>query len=258
MTMKKRYYCVICLFLLFFFVSCGEHNMADTSNATIINNGGLENNAIAETIYISYWHPYEGDITIQDTELITLDEAFPNVGKIAFQGVEYIMLDFSVNTYISPESGWKINLNALKAKWKTTDGYIVLIPDDTNAPPMICTYENASGQIRCYLREDILDGEVELPSIDAFDFYYEGNRLQESRQLVEEIWYYHVGDEEFPKAVLVLDGEWDYYSIRMIYKDCPALQYEINIEVCNDLLYIENLSRGQAISIPIDQIRAQN
>lgn len=253
--MKNLHYCIICLLVCFLFAGCDTHDLSEIST----NGSASQTDSVTSTVAVTTWNPYEGDVIIQDTEMLPLNEMVLKGNKLCFQGAEYVIMDLPTNKVkIAATSGWKIHLTALTAKWRTSDGYIVLVPDDRITPPLICTYEDATGKICCYLRTDISDGGVEWFDIDSFDTYFEGDIVRESKQSVEKIWRYHVSDEELTEALPMLDGEWEHYSLMLVYKDCPALQYELNFAICNDLLYIEKLSSGNLMSIPVNQIELSN
>ena len=120
---------------------------------------------------------------------------------------------------------------------------------------MICIYDQESGQIHSYLQQEIIDQGIASFEFGSFDVYFEDDIIQKTEQ-IENIWNYYISDDVFQPAVLLLDSDWNYYTLSLVYNNCVALQYEINFAVCDDFLYIENLISGQVIRVPISLIEA--
>ena len=207
------------------------------------------------TIQIDCWKLFEGSVQVSGTEnLASVDEPTIENNSVEFYDTPYMVYRVPADKLEFPTvSGWRILLPELPARNIAPSGKIILAAP-CQEPPMICIYDPDSEETQLLFREDIAKAGIAAFELDDFDLYVDGEELQKTAQ-IEAIWKIHTDHEEHEKAWPVLDGDWDFYSLRLVHKEHPALQYEINFGICNQVLYIENLTAQEEVCVPVDEIR---
>lgn len=204
---------------------------------------------------IKYWDLFEGDISLKDTaELGLIEEVEIVNNSLDIYNAKYIAWELPIDKFEFPTaSGWRINLNELNVKNTTKAGAMVLIPGYPE-PPFIYIHNTDSAENKLLFREDVAEKGINAFKLQDFDLYINGEAVKITEQ-IEQIWQIHTNAEAYQPAYPVLDGDWAYYSLRLIHRKYPALQYEINLGICDDFLYIENLNSHCEVCLPVDQIR---
>ena len=119
---------------------------------------------------------------------------------------------------------------------------------------MICIYDPDSEETQLLFREDVAKAGIGAFELDDLDLFVDGEKLRKTAQ-IEAIWKIHTDHEEHETAWPVLDGDWEFYSLRLVHKEHPALQYEINFGICDQIMYIENLTAQEEVCVPVDGIK---
>jgi len=256
--MKRRVIFAICLIGILLFVCWAGSRVLD------LNQGSWQQKTNADTPTdgsISYvtlpgWKMYKGNVAITDYEKLPYLEEYALEGDVlTVCGDAYILLDPPTDTIMLPTaSGWKIDLNAMYAKWRTAEGDIILLPD-ADISPVICIYEQDSGEIRSYLQQKFAEQGIVPLGIESFDVYYKGDAIHPNKQL-RNVWDHHISDDPFAPAALLLDGDWSFHTLSMVYSNCDALQYEINIAVCDGLLFLENYNSGELMCLTVSKLES--
>ena len=205
------------------------------------------------TAAVRRWQLFQGTVNpIDENSLVPIEVTELDSGGLLVFGTEYIHWTMPDNKWeIGVESGWRVRLDALTAKGKTSSGDIVL-GSGGEPPVVICLYNSVSGDVQCLLRKDFSKTQVNSSDLNSFDFLASESNVQD-RELQEYIWQLHTGNESHEIAGLVLDGYCLSYKLTLTYKECPALRYEINFDISDDGdLYIQNLCAGQTICVPFD------
>ena len=198
--------------------------------------------------YFEPWNLYEGRLTGQEADNLTRI-AEETAECVSAFGSNYVLL--SVPEYKTEQyaySGWRIDLDTMTAIGVTNVGNVVFAAEK-QSPSVICIYDCESGELRCMLRADIHENGVKGLNLESFEVHMDSQAFEKQTTL-EELWLVHVSEEEYPEFYPVLDGEWEYYCIRMVHEECAALQYELNYGVCNGKPFIENLRMGTLVWIP--------
>ena len=207
------------------------------------------------TIIIDCWKLFEGSVEMGNVgELVSIDEPKIENDPLDLYDAKYTVYDVSADKLeFRTVSGWRILLPELPARNIAPSGKIILAAP-CQEPPVICIYDPDSEETQLLFREDIAKAGIAAYELDDFDLYVDGEELQKTAQ-IEAIWKIHTDHEEHEKAWPVLDGDWDFYSLRLVHKEHPALQYEINFGICDQVLYIENLTAQEEVCVPVDEIR---
>lgn len=255
--MKTKVICLISLISILLFSGCAGSRASDLNQSGVSSeksNTGTSDGGSIFSVRLPGWNMYKGNCVITDCEdLPYLEEYVLDGDVLTVYSDAYILLDPPTDTIMLPTtSGWKIDLNAMRAKWRTAEGDIVLLPDDDN-PPVICIYEQETDQIRSYLQQELVDKGIASLGIDSFEVYYKDGAIQINKQL-ENVWDYYTGDNGFQPAVPLLDGDWNYHTLNLVYNSCAALQHEINFAVCEDFLYLENCNSGELMRVSVSEI----
>lgn len=255
--MKRRVIFAICLIGILLFVCWAGSRVLD------LNQGSRQQKTNTDTptdgsifsVTLPGWKMYKGNVAITDFEKLPYLEEYALEGDVlTVCGDAYILLDPPTDTImLPPASGWKIDLNAMYAKWRTAEGDIILLPD-ADISPVICIYEQDSGRIRSYLQQELMERGIASFGIGSFDVYYNGNAIQPNEQL-ENVWDHYISDAAFQPAVSLLDGEWSYHTLSLVCNSCTALQHEINLAVCDGFLYLENYNSGELMRLPVSEIK---
>ena len=255
--MKTKVICLISLISILLFSGCTGNRASDLNQSGVsseISNTGTSDDGSIFSVRLPGWNMYKGNCVITDCEdLPYLEEYVLDGDVLTVYGDAYILLDPPTDTIMLPTtSGWKIDLNAMCAKWRTAEGDIVLLPDDDN-PPVICIYEQESDQIRSYLQQELVDKGIASLGIDSFEVYYKDGAIPINKQL-EKVWGYYTSDNGLQPATPLLDGDWSYHTLSLVYNSCAALQHEINFTVCEGFLYLENCNSGELMRVSVSEI----
>ena len=207
------------------------------------------------TIIIDCWKLFEGSVEMGNVgELVPIDEPKIENDSLDLYDAKYTVFDVAADKLeFQTVSGWRILLPELPARNVAPSGKIILA-SPCQEPPMICIYDPDSEETQLLFREDIAKAGIGAFELDDFDLYVDGKELQKTAQM-EAIWKIHTDHGEYETAWPVLDGDWDFYSLRLVHKEHPALQYEINFGICDQVLYIENLTAQEEVCVPVDEIR---
>lgn len=248
----------LCLFVLiaaFLMLSgCGGESAPHTDSSRTDVEEILLPDMTTETVQIEYWQLYAGDVNLADVaDTLPVVHMESRDGILYVFDTEYVPLDMPAEKFELPTaSGWRIDLGELSVIGTTTSGEIILMPDCKNSP-LICIYDRAIGQPKCYLREDVGTISPDLFDLVKFESAHDGFQSQKSIP-AENIWKLHTSVDAYEQAFPLLDGDWTYYSLTLVSKECPALQYEIKCGICEDILYIENIHTEYMICVPADQV----
>lgn len=198
---------------------------------------------------------YKGEIKLQNDldALPVLDLRKEGYASYYVDGVEYAVLYYSSRFNKSRfASGWVVDLDKLSPIAKTASGEIILAPDCDDSLVM-CIYDYLSDELHCLLRRNFDENGICALELDDFDVYVDGRMIPQNEK-IRNIWEMHTADNACQKGYPPLDGDWTYYSLRLNYRYCPALQYEMNFALIEGYLYIDNLVSGEMKCIPADQI----
>ena len=250
--MKKLWYCVICVLFMFGLTSCGKNDMPEISTNGVVISESSDPQATETIIRVPQWNPYKGNTIPQDGNILfPIDIIAGENGSVIIFDAEYIFLDDFADKYeFATTSGWRVNLSKMSiVGYLKSTGEMVLIPDCDNAL-VVCLHDRLSGEIRCLVRRDVLEEPNRRLEWDQFDVYID-DHLASNVETAEYVWQVHTDENMYETAIPVLDGEWQYCSISMVYKECPALQYELNYGVCDGWIYVERISTSQLVQVPL-------
>ena len=207
------------------------------------------------TIIIDCWKLFEGSVEMGNVgKLVSIDEPKIENDSLDIYDAKYTVYQVPVDKLEFPTvSGWRIQLNKLPARNTTPSGKIIFA-SPCQEPPMICIYDPDSEETQLLFREDVAKAGIGAFELDDFDLFVDGEKLRKTAQ-IEAIWKIHTDQEEHEKAWPVLDGDWDYYSLKLIHKEHPALQYEINLGISDQIMYIENSTAQEEVCVPVDRIK---
>lgn len=249
--MKMRYCICGVIVLMLLLTGCnGAQPQEDSSNGMTTNETTLPNPEIV-TYAISQWIPFEGEIDhVENVDLLPRINTESKDGLLNYGSIEYKKLELPEEMYERPiTSGWRIQLKELSPVGILESGGIVLMPNCTNSP-VLCFYYESSDNLLFFLKSDFGEDGICSLELDDFDIYADGCIIPKDER-IEHIWNMHTGKDTYQTGYLPLDGNWKYYSLRLVYKECPTLQYEMNLVLINDFLYIENLQSKELACIPI-------
>lgn len=248
--MRKRSCLYIAALLLFLLASCNGAVKIEDDYSEMPTDKVTQPNL---PMIIS-WNPCEGEFEYTEKEnLLPFTNVSSKNNMVNYGDTKYIKMDLPMDMFELPlTSGWRIQLNELSPVARTNSGDIIFISSCDNSP-ILCIYDKVSGAVQCYLRSDIEEHGICSLELDDFDIYVDGCFIPKDEK-IDLIWKMHTGNEKYSTGYLPLDGDWKYYSLRLTYKDCPALQYELNFVLIDGLLYIDNLPSGERKYIPVNQI----
>lgn len=241
----------IVLLVLTLLVGCNEPTVTET-NPTQSNQNSTQ---ITDTVIISQWNLFVGEMKHSNAELPSIAKNMTEDGSLEIFDAQYIVFELPEDKLEnSTTSGWRINLDELVPQGVLISGEIVLSPDQ-NRPPVVCIYDGNTGMIQCLFRKDLTDNGMDLFKLSDFDVIVTNKSSQAIHSYpIEEIWEIHTGLQNFEEAYPILDGDWEYYCVKLVHSQYPALQYELNFGVCDNYLYIENLNTQNEVRVPVDQI----
>ena len=244
--MVRLRFCLLLLITLLFLGGCNREITTPTAPDETVTHG---------TIIVSCWRLFEGSVSTSDTEnLVSIDEPTIENNSLELYDAAYTVYQIPADKLEFPTvSGWRIGLPELPARNVTPSGKIILA-ESCQKPPLICIYDPDSEETQLLFREDVAENGIGAFELDDFDLYVDGEEIQKTAQ-IEAIWKIHASCEEYPSEWPILDGDWDFYSLRLVHKEHPALQYEINFGICSQTLYVENIHSQEMVSVPVDEIK---
>lgn len=262
--MKK----IICLLSLLIVLSvmtgCNTEAITETPTASLPvveipaeSSSGKEDIPTSEPtspFLVRKWKNYSGDIPTTSTETIlpitTNEDNMVHIFDTCYR--EEKIPENKLELPMS--SGWRIDLNSMEIVGKTTGGEIIMATD-SQEPLLVCIANSISEKVSIFLNTDIADKGIESFDFSSFDVYY-GDQLikKQDKEIVERMWLDHIHDNADVKDSVVLDGDWEYYSLTLVHKECSALRYELNLGICGDKLYMENIHRNYYIRMSLDQL----
>lgn len=176
------------------------------------------------------------------------------------EGGNYPQMDYSIdkngyyeifgNTYmpVSPPEGeerliassfWQINMDDFAPIGVLRDGSVLYTPGSQSPAAFLLRFSGAK-DIRCYFREDIL---LEFPDAIYSEDYtlYDGEKVIPADEQLCYVWAAHVSDSELEIGYGVLDGDWDFYYVNLVNKECPSLCYKFEYVRIDGDYYVENI-----------------
>lgn len=199
------------------------------------------------------WKPYKGTIPQMHLSDLPTIELIDNNHSYHILNNDYLPLNVPKEKWeLSMTSGWRINLDNMVAVGKTENDNIILCSEG-DEPLAICLLNNGSGSIQCLLRKDIAEAGIGELDCSFFNIYYK-EQLVQKRASLEFIWLCYTQENIYPDIGHLLDGDFAYETFIFSHIECPALQYEINIGVYGDSVYMENLYCENMIRVPIADI----
>lgn len=260
--MKKIIYLSIILIVLSIMTGCSTVAIAETPTASLpvveISteiSPKKEDSPISEPIspfLVCKWKNYSGDIPTTSIETIlpvtTNEDDMVHILDACYR--EEKIPENKLELPIS--SGWRIDLNSMEIIGKTTGGDIIMATG-SQEPLLVCIANSNHEQVSIFLNTDIADKGIESFDFSSFDVYY-GDQLIKKQDIVERMWLYHIHDNADVKDTVVYDGDWEYYSLTLVHKECSALRYELNLGICGDKLYMENIHRKYYVRISLDRL----
>ena len=259
----KNIFCLLAVMLILsILIGCGSEEIAQgfqesatNSESAMLNDAEDDGTLNYWRPYkLNYWKPYKGNIPANGGgELVSVITTGEEYTFNIFDGC-YKELGIPKDKFELPRvSGWRIDLSTLDIVGETRSGEIIMA-GNSQTPMLVCVANSESEKVQILLREDIAQEGIAFFDFSSFDVYYEGH-LVENRAQAELFWSYHTQIRENDVESMVLDGDWEYYRLTFVHRECPALQYEINFGVCGDSICMQNLHRKIDICIPLEHIR---
>lgn len=244
--MKEKRVSVIILLICVCLVGCVANDRKTSITETMVPQTEDNNSPQYGTVCIEQWNLLEGEMdevieSIPMTKLDILDEIKQN----------YTKLEVPADKYDAPwVGGWHINLELMCAVGQTELGDIVLQPAEGN-PLVLCIYDAEADQTQVFLKNALKEEGIATLALADFDIYLDGDAV--SSDVIQELWSLHVAPAAFTAADIIEESG-EEHSIRLIVRECTALQYEIKFYCCSKYLYIENIQRNQTICVPLDML----
>lgn len=198
---------------------------------------------------IDPWIPYVGRIPTASPEETMEVEVDADGNIILFESLYYkLELDNDFRNLLPPKSGWRINLDVMIPVGIEGQDNILLLPK-TEVPPVICTVDASSNTVSVFFYEDIAKKGLSYFDYSEFDVYYDGN-LIEGDPRCKLLWDYHTQVMDNILYGMLMEEVPDNYSLTFVHKQNPAIQYELQIRIWDNMLCIENIYANQKIYIP--------
>ena len=248
MRIIKMLTTVILAFLLL--AGCGS--MPNAFDAEITpSDQPLQNVTI---VNVQLWKYFSGAIDLANhTESLPVVDSEIQNGVLCFEGSEYVVWEqFENKLDLSTSSGWHIDLDRFSPKAKTPSNQLVLTPNDSDNT-VICVYDTATCQTICLLKCGSSETNKIVFHLEDFLIFYDGKQIVDE-EYIEYLWAIHTGSKESNIAYPVLDGDWTYYSLTLVSKECDALEYELRFGICGDTLYMELFNSEQMVKVPVEKI----
>lgn len=251
--------CKVIALLLVFLALCGCTNFGFPYNNSQYTGRSDEEPTIAVgSGYIKLWQLLEGEVNLSHMGELSIVEINESQEGIYTIGVNQYMAfsDPEGKHELSATSGWRIALAELSVLGLTKDGTYIFGSGQENSP-ILCLYNADTDQKQCLMQIDLIEKGVSFFTIGEFEFYLDGEPVQEMEQAVS-LYRIHTGDNYEATAWPILCEDEVRHSLVMVLRDCPAIKYEINVSVCGSKLYLENINNQSHVVVPTNQIFGDN
>ena len=242
----KRFITICLIAALLGLVGCDFSSKKDQINSELAD-GSIE------AIDLKPWVPYVGSIPTMAFEGM-IDAEFDAGGNIILFDSQYNKLDLSndLPSLLFPGHGWRINLDEMTPFRMEGRDLILMIPEG-ESHEVICTIDPSSNSVSVYFREDIAKEGISYFDYSQFDIYYDGTLVGGDAR-VKRLWDCHTQNVDNVGHMLMEESP-DSYSLTFVYKQNPAIQYELQFNVWDDMLCMDNIVLNEEIYITIELFR---